>query len=136
MSAQRAPASFSQQRLWFLHQLEPGTPAYNIARCLRLTGPLNIDALRDSLAAVVRRHAALRTTFAMEDGDVIQLISQEARFEFLELKPEANQSNAVSSEAISGEAQRPFDLRNGPLLRAALLRTSPEDHTLCLTIHH
>src|SRR5437763_6377225 len=70
------PLSFAQQRLWFIHQLQPESPAYNIPAALRLTGPLDAEALEASLSEIARRHVALRTTFAARDGDPVQVIRE------------------------------------------------------------
>ena len=67
------PASFAQQRLWFLDELEPGSPTYNIAAALRLRGALDVAALKRSLNEIVRRHEALRTTFSVGDGQAVQV---------------------------------------------------------------
>ena len=73
------PLSFAQQRLWFLDQLEPGNPIYNIPSALRLAGSLNITALEQSFNEIVRRHKVLRTTFAMMDEQPVQVIVPELR---------------------------------------------------------
>ena len=69
------PVSFAQQRLWFLNQLDPHTAAYNVAGAVELDGPLDLDALRRALKEIVRRHEALRTRFAVRDGEVVQVVS-------------------------------------------------------------
>jgi hypothetical protein len=79
------PVSSTQWRLWFLDQLEPGSPAYNLAAAVRLTGRLDVPALAASLREVVRRHEALRTTFGRQDGDPVQLVSSEIRLDLPEL---------------------------------------------------
>ncbi|HVR95722.1 MAG TPA: non-ribosomal peptide synthase/polyketide synthase, partial [Thermoanaerobaculia bacterium] len=128
------PLSFAQQRLWFLDQLEPGNPAYNIPLAVRLTGELPVDRLRGVFAEVVRRHESLRTTFASRDGRAVQVISP-PRVEL----PVLDLSQVPESEALRlarDEARRPFDLQRGPLLRLALVRLSEKEHLLLLTMHH
>jgi len=133
------PASFAQQRLWFLDQLEPGSHLYNIPQAIRLSGALKTEALRQSLAAIVARHESLRTTFALIDGAVSQLIAERQAVEMpvtdLSDLPEAEREAEVERLA-QAEAQRPFDLSRGPLLRASLLRLGAEEHVLLLTMHH
>jgi acyl carrier protein len=133
------PLSFSQQRLWFLDQLEPGSAVYNMPSALRLRGPLDIRALRQSLNEIVRRHEALRTSFPAIDGEPVQQISSSL---ILDL-PVRNLSGLSESESqfkarflAIEECEKPFDLARGPLLRAKLLRLGDEDHVLLLTMHH
>ena len=119
------PASFAQQRLWFLDRLQPGSPAYNIPTAVRLDGRLDLDALRRSLQEIVRRHEALRTTFADDGGVPRQVIADSLELplpvEDLSDLPE-DRRLARALERVLEEAARPFDLARGPLLRAALIR--------------
>ncbi|MGC2062824.1 MAG: condensation domain-containing protein, partial [Thermodesulfovibrionales bacterium] len=131
--------SFSQQRLWFLDQLDPGSPAYNIPLAIRLSGHLNVGALQQSLGEILSRHEVLRTTFVTENDQPLQRIALATGFNLPEADLSAvpeGQREAKAKQLASEEASRPFDLVTGPLLRAALLRLNPEDHILLLTIHH
>ncbi|HEX2569781.1 MAG TPA: non-ribosomal peptide synthase/polyketide synthase [Polyangia bacterium] len=133
------PLSFAQQRLWFLDQLEPGSPFYNIPVAVRLTGALDGDALERSFAALVRRHEALRTHFELRDGQPVQAVAPElelglTRIDLQALPAEEREARARS--LAREEALRPFDLGRGPLLRVQLLRLGPEDHLLLVTLHH
>ena len=133
------PLSFAQQRLWFLHELEPSTSAYSIPTAVRLTGRLDAAALRRAVAEVVRRHESLRTSFRMADGRPVQVIDPEGDFEWRALDLEAWPAAVRLEEArrvAEEEARRPFDLARGPLLRAALLRLADEEHVLVVTMHH
>src|SRR5215213_4226069 len=134
------PLSFAQQRLWFIDQLQPDSSAYNMPAALRLTGPLKVDALERCLDEVVRRHEVLRTTFTLgPDRQPVQVVAPESghslRVEDLSALPEAGREPEAVRLATD-EAQRPFDLARGPLLRTRLLRLSAEDHVLLLTMHH
>ncbi len=135
----RLPLSFAQQRLWVLDQLEPGNTAYLIRRAFRLTGPLQADTLRQAIDAVIARHASLRTRFDSADGVPHQSVdaAEGIPFSEIDLTPllaEEREAEAVRRE--TAEAQRPFDLSRGPLLRVTLLRVGPQDHVFLLTIHH
>ncbi|MBV8858951.1 MAG: amino acid adenylation domain-containing protein [Acidobacteria bacterium] len=134
-----APLSFSQQRLWFLDQLEPGSPAYHIPVAVRMSGRLDRDALVRSLSEVVRRHEALRTSFVLEDGRPVQVVGEACEvalpLEDISHLPEGERE-AESVRLSKAEARVPFDLGHGPLLRAKLLRLSAEEHVLLLTMHH
>ena len=139
-SRERAlPLSFAQQRLWFLDQLDPGNPIYNIASALRLHGPLNIDALERTLNEIVRRHESLRTVFREEHGIAVQVIQPEQNIALPVLSlaglSEADQKTEVEQLATA-EARKSFDLTRGPLLRTRLLRLGREDHVLIFTLHH
>ncbi|HHH41043.1 MAG TPA: non-ribosomal peptide synthetase, partial [Chloroflexi bacterium] len=133
------PLSFAQQRLWFLDQLEPGSPFYNIPTAVRLTGPLDVAALERSLNEIVRRHEALRTTFPTVDGRPRQHIAPELTLPLpvIDLRglPEAERE-AQALRLATEEAQRPFDLAQGPLIRALLLQLDDDDHIALLTMHH
>jgi len=134
----RFPLSFAQQRMWFMEQLTPGTATYNIPTAIRLTGRLEVAALERSLNEIVRRHEALRTTFGQGDGRPVQVIAEnlELKLEIIDLREmEETEQQARAAFLVNHEAQQPFDLTTGPLLRATLLRM-PKDHILLFTIHH
>jgi acyl carrier protein len=133
------PLSFAQQRLWFLDQLEPDNFLYNVPRAFRMSGDLNVEALRQAFEAIVARHEVLRTTFAMVDGNPVQVIapSLSVPLPIVELSQLAEgEREAKARQLVIEEAQRPFDLQRGPLLRTSLLRLSEEEHVLLLTTHH
>ncbi|NOT58294.1 MAG: amino acid adenylation domain-containing protein, partial [Deltaproteobacteria bacterium] len=133
------PLSFAQQRLWFFDQLEPGSPAYNMPAAVRLRGPLNVATLEQSLNEVVGRHEALRTTFAMVDGQPVQLIVPIPLLTLpvidLRALPETERETEVQ-RLVTAEAQRPFDLAHGSLVRVTLLRLDAEEYVGLLTMHH
>ena len=131
--------SFAQERLWFLDQLEPDRASYNIPAALRLTGALDAVALERALAAIVRRHEVLRTTFTSEGGRPTQVIHEDATLRFLtqdlgEILPDDREA-AMRAEAAA-EARLPFDLARGPLFRARLIRIGVDEHVLLYTMHH
>ncbi len=133
------PASFAQQRLWFLSQLEPDSASYNTALAVRLRGSLNREATAQSLSEIVRRHEVLRTTFDEVDGELVQVIVADHPkdlpvTDFSMESPSTREASAAA--AAQAEAHRPFDLRAGPLLRARLLKLAPLEHVLVLTLHH
>ncbi len=132
-----APLSFAQQRLWLVDRLEPGSPAYNMPYALRLRGVLDPAALRASLDALVRRHEALRTTFAEQGDGPVQVVHPPAPVALAELDlrrlPDAGREAA---RLVEEESLRPFDLERGPLLRSTLLRLGEADHVLLFTLHH
>ena len=134
-----APLSFAQERLWFLEQLEPGRPVYNMLAAFRLRFAVDAGILGASLGAVARRHEALRTTFAAPGGTPVQIIHAELvpplRVEDLTDVPDPEQPDVIQ-RAASEEAENPFDLTRGPLLRARLLRVGADDHILLLAMHH
>jgi len=134
-----APLSFAQQRLWLLAQLEPGSAAYNISRALHMQGELNVAALRQTFNTIVARHEVLRGSFNLVDGEPVQRIAAHIELAIpvidLERLPQNERQRAVT-RLITAEAQRPFDLARGPLLRANLLKLSSQDHVLLLTMHH
>ena len=126
------PASFGQERLWLLDQLQPNGNAYNLAVDWRLEGPLDVAALQHSLTAIVDRHEILRTTLARAGGALVQVIAPPSAVPL------------PVDEVVEGEveawaavhAARPFDLRRGPLFRARLARLGARDHRLLLAQHH
>ena len=133
------PVSFAQQRLWVVDRLEPGSAAYNMPFALRLRGALDASALRASLAGLVGRHETLRTTLAAHGGVPVQVVHPAAPVPLPVLELRGLPAAAREREAerlASAEAQRPFDLAQGPLLRAQLIRLGEQDHVLCFTLHH
>ena len=133
------PLSFAQQRLWFLDQLAPGNPFYNIPSNLRMSGPLDVPVLTASLGEVVRRHEALRTTFSASGGRPVQLIAPPGALAlpFVDLAglPPARREDELW-RLMREEARRPFDLVRGPLFRIALVGLAPEEHAVLATLHH
>ena len=129
------PLSHAQQRLWFLDQLEPGSPAYNISAAVRLAGPLNLETLERSLNEIVRRHESLRTTFKTIDGRPVQVIASTLTLPF-PLTDLSSASEEETQQLMSEEARRPFNLEHGPLLRCSALRRGQDDHIILLTMHH
>ncbi|HKV11335.1 MAG TPA: amino acid adenylation domain-containing protein, partial [Thermoanaerobaculia bacterium] len=133
------PLSFAQERLWFLDQLEPGSPLYNMPVALLLEGELDVAALGAALAQVVRRHEVLRTTFASQGGRPVQVIREPAPahlpvVDLGGLEPDLREG--VTRELIREAARRPFDLARGPLLRAFLVRQGEREHALVAGTHH
>jgi amino acid adenylation domain-containing protein len=136
---QQLPLSFAQQRLWFIDQLEPNSSLYNIPAALRLTGQLDIPALEQTLSEVVRRHEVLRTTFAEIDGEPVQIIheAQELALPVVKLSGLTEDEREAEVRRLSKvEAQTPFDLSAGPLLRVSLLKLADDEHVLLFTLHH
>jgi amino acid adenylation domain-containing protein len=133
------PLSFAQQRLWFLDQLQPGSPFYNIPRAIRLRGTLDVAALERAINQIVRRHEILRTTFPSVDGEPVQAIAHRMRLplpivDLSELEKDAR--DAEARRLADEEAARPFDLETGPLMRTTLVRLADDDHLLLWTVHH
>jgi len=133
------PLSFAQEPLWFLDQLVPGNPFYNMPSAYRLSGPLDVSALERALGEIMRRHEALRTTFPAPGGRPRQRVAPPApvRLEVEDLSgPGPDAADAEARRRAGAEADRPFDLTRGPLLRSRLLRTAQEEHVLLITVHH
>ena len=133
------PLSFAQQRLWFMEQLQPETPWYNVPAAVRMTGTLHARALERSLNEILNRHETLRTTFAVVEGQPVQRIAPRLTLPLpvvnLQALTAAEREAEVQRRARE-EAQRPFDLAQGPLLRATLLSLEDDEHVLLLTMHH
>jgi amino acid adenylation domain-containing protein len=133
------PASFAQQRLWFLDQLEPDTAAYNLPRAFRIVGPLDREILKRALQALVQRHASLRTVFDSVNGECRQVVLPEgdASFSVTDLAHlRETEREAEALRLIGEEGKKPFDLSNGPLLRCLLVRLAEQNHILLLVLHH
>lgn len=134
-----APLSSTQERIWYLDQLVPGTPAYNVSIAFRLTGHLDAPALQRALTEVVRRHDSLRATFPTARGRATQIIG--APFppvityeDLCGAAPAARRARA--EELMQAEARRLLSLERGPLFAAQLLRLAPDEHVFQLTLHH
>lgn len=130
------PVSFAQRRLWFLYQLAPESTGYNVSIALRSERELNPKALKYALCEVVRRHEVLRTVFTTVDGVPMQEVKPPFAIE-LALRDLSEEPNAeeVVGRILKEEANQPFDLTTGPLLRAILLRLGKKDQLL-LVLHH
>ncbi len=129
------PLCLAQERLWFLDQLEPGNPFYNVAIAILLTGQLNVSAIEQSLNEVVKRHEALRTSFTAVKGRPVQVIAPSLTLT-LPVVEVPGLSEAEALHLATQEAQQPFDLSSLPLLRSKLLRLNEDKHMLILSIHH
>jgi amino acid adenylation domain-containing protein len=133
------PVSFAQQRLWFLDQLQPGSPFYNLPVAVRLQVPLSAALLERSLNECVRRHESLRTTFAVVNRQPCQVIAPELSVPLpvVDLRHLGRaERQAEAARLATAEARQPFDLATGPLLRARLVRLGRDDHVLLLAVHH
>ncbi|KAB8320294.1 non-ribosomal peptide synthetase [Tolypothrix campylonemoides VB511288] len=141
------PLSFAQQRLWFLDQLVPNNPFYNVPAAFRLTGSLHLAALEQTFNEIVRRHEALRTTFAIVEGQPVQVIAPILNLSLavrdLQQLPQVvvaptprDQREKEARRLMTQEAQRPFNLSTDPLLRVTLLRLDEAEHILVLNMHH
>ncbi|HSS49881.1 MAG TPA: amino acid adenylation domain-containing protein, partial [Thermoanaerobaculia bacterium] len=136
---QPLPLSFAQQRLWFLHQLEPASPVYNVPAAVYLQGLLDRAVLAAALGEVVRRHESLRTRFAARQGGPVQVIDPASPLALSVIDLAGLPAVGRTGEArrlARGEALRPFDLAVGPLLRAGLVSLGAGEHLLLLTLHH
>ncbi len=133
------PLSFAQERIWFMDQLEPNRPIYNLPDTHYFKGPLDFDALQRTLTEIVRRHESLRTTFQTVDGEPMQVIAPPEPLslqivDLSEMPPQERQAEA--QRLADDDAQQPFDLSRGPLMRVQLVRLAEEEHLLLITMHH
>ena len=138
-AATQCPASAAQRRMWEFAQVEPQSALYNVPVAAWLRGSINGPALARALDQVVARHQALRTTFGMVDGELIQRVSPSLTIPVpvVDLSPVwPARAEAEARRLAADEACRPFDLTEGPLLRALLLRLAPEHHLFVVTLHH
>jgi hypothetical protein len=141
--AQRRPAqlplSYSQQRLWFAHQLEAARHRYVIFRARRLSGRLDRDALRRALRALVARHETLRTSIEPRDGTPVQVVAPDAHLELRVDDLRALDDVAQRARMVAmfdDDITTPFDLTRAPLLRMRLLHCGDDDHVLAWAMHH
>ena len=134
--AQAFPASYAQSRLWFLHQLQSDLTAYHLPALWRLSGNLDLKALRLALADLIERHPTLRTSFCLQGSEVVQIIHPPASFP-LDAEPLGDRNpDAVIEQWLEQERTTPFDLASGQLLRARLLAVDHQHHLLLLNHHH
>jgi hypothetical protein len=134
VSAAVHPLSWGQRSLWFSYQLAPGSPAYTITYAGRISGDLDVAALERAAQALVDRHAALRTTYATKDGEPVQLVHP--RWPLHIAHHTVGSDERILDEWLRREANRPFDLQTGPVLRLTLLRRAADEHILIMTVHH
>jgi len=131
--------AFAQQRLWFLDQLYPESPLYNFPLALRITGPLDREALKRAFTAIMARHEALRTHFVSVDGNPVQVIADPPAIELPEADLTRGPKAAREAEAermLAAEARRPFNLAKDLMMRCLLLKLEPTEHILMVTMHH
>ncbi len=133
------PLSFAQQRLWFVDQLEPGNPMYNIPQVIRLRGNLDVRALQESINEIVRRHEVLRTVFQVIDNQPAQIILPELKISLHSLDVshvEEETRLEQATQLLKTEALKPFNLAAGPLLSVLLVTLGPQEHMLLVNTHH
>jgi amino acid adenylation domain-containing protein len=132
-----AEISFSQQRLWFLHQMEPGRTTYNIPMAIELRGVLDTQILERALEAILNRHESLRTVFTVVDGRPLQIVSEPGVWTLpvTDLSGEAKPREQMD-KLLRQEVSRGFDLEKGPLFRARLYRLATDHYVLLLGMHH
>lgn len=135
----KAPMSFVQRRLWFLDQLEPGSSTYNIPSLHRFEGELHVAALEASLNALIKRHETLRTHFELEKDDPVQVITPALKISLLvdDLASLPDEERELElQKRIQSESNTPFNLAQGPLLRARLFKLATQTYVLAFTLHH
>src|SRR5262245_49488824 len=133
-----AALSYSQQRLWFIDQLEPGSYAHNLLTAVRFTGCLNLCAMRRAIRELLRRHEVLRASFPSSDGRPVQIIMDLTWgplgvIDIQSLSEERQEHEVL--EIANEEVIRPFDLSRGPMLRILLIRFAPNKHILLFVLH-
>jgi amino acid adenylation domain-containing protein/non-ribosomal peptide synthase protein (TIGR01720 family) len=137
--SQPVPLSYSQQRMWFLWQMEPDSPAYNVGGMARFTGALDVARFEAALQALIMRHETLRTTFPSVNGVARQQVHGQTGLrmdwkDFSALDVAAREQRL--QQLADSEAHKPFDLETGPLLRACMVKAGEQEHYLVLTLHH
>ena len=134
-SGQSHPVSFGQKALWFIQQQVPESSAYHVSVPARITGPVVPSALRRAVQALVDRHPSLRTTYAFENGELLQVAAGWAAGAF-EAQPTGSLAEPDLRQLAEDDAAEPFELATGPLLRVRLYTRAPDDHVLVMTAHH
>ncbi|HVR95062.1 MAG TPA: amino acid adenylation domain-containing protein [Thermoanaerobaculia bacterium] len=132
----RLPLSFAQQRLWFLEQLQPGSPVYHVPAAFRLDGRLSVPALAAAFSGVVARHEALRTSFPAVEGEPVQEVAPRVPMTLPLVDLSGVPGEQELERLVRDEARLPFDLARGPLFRCTLVRLAPERHACLVTLHH
>src|ERR1017187_4170631 len=133
------PLSFAQERLWFLDQLAPGSPAYNIVDVIRFGGPLDAQVLEQALKELVHRHETLRTAFSQQDGQPVQVVmpSVDMALPVLDLSSmHEREQQGEWLRVAREEGRKPFNFAEPPLFRGTLVHLNRQEHLLLLTIHH
>ncbi len=139
MNFEELPLSYAQQRLWFLDQLEPNSPFYNISLALHLAGNLQVDVLEKSLQEIIQRHESLRTNFATIEGNPVQIIKPESNWQLTLVNGKDSPKYREEQEIkkwLEIHSHQPFDLANDSLIRATLLQLSDTEHFLLICLHH
>ncbi|MFL1387566.1 non-ribosomal peptide synthetase [Pseudomonas tritici] len=137
--SQPVPLSYSQQRMWFLWQMEPDSPAYNVGGMARLRGVLDVGRFEAALQALIMRHETLRTTFPSVDGVAYQKVSPQTglRMDWQDFSGlDETERQQRLQQLADHEAHTPFNLETGPLLRVCLVKAGEQEHYLVLTLHH
>ena len=133
------PASHGQQRMWFLHQYAQPSPVYCVPSAFHLAGALNVAWLEAAFDAVIQRHDMLRTTFAMENGELFQRVATASAFRLRQINLEkipVSARAAAAERCLDEETCRTFDLGAEPAFRAVLVRLQPDENILLLVLHH
>src|SRR5262249_3847346 len=133
------PASFAQERLWFLNRLDPESTLYNLFVAYLVEGELDRDALEASFNEIVRRHEVLRTTFVMSEGRPVRVVATGLTIPIpvVDLRGVPEPQRRAEAERLAvEETLRPFNLEQGPLLRARLFRMGDQSHALVVSFHH
>ncbi|MGB2960773.1 MAG: amino acid adenylation domain-containing protein, partial [Bacteroidota bacterium] len=133
------PLSFAQQRLWFIDQLEPGSGQYNIPVGFRMVGSLDIRVLEEVIHRIVQRHESLRTVFSSRDDEPIQVVTSELKLKprFVDLRTTpVSRREEEARQMLIEDAQQPFVLERGPLMRVTVLRLQDKEYWVLLTLHH
>jgi amino acid adenylation domain-containing protein len=131
--------SFDQERLWIIDQMEPGNPAYNIYSASRLLGPLDPALMERAVNELIKRHEILRTTFSLVEGEPVMVIhpTHELKVAFLDISSAPYEGRLREATAkVNRETNIPFDLEQGPLVRAGLIKLDEEDYVIYFTLHH
>lgn len=136
----KAALSYAQNRLWFLEQLTPGSPLYNVQLAIKLNGNLDISALQKSLHKVIERHEILRSSFVKEGDEAVQIVNElktETELPVIELTGQKEQETLENiREILTGELRKGFDLTKGSLIRTILIKIAETEYVAVMTVHH